>query len=102
VTWWDAGAVDGVALNKAAIIPVSPAEQAQAWLMDASVVPYRGQQTAGLDRCWNGRHRRPAQGLARSALAGLDITDHCASGLRVEPTPLADQARGAGMAIGIT
>jgi len=48
-------------------------------------------KTYGRDRFWHGRHRRTDNGWASSALAGLDITDHCASCLSAEQTPPADK-----------
>jgi hypothetical protein len=76
-----------VSLNKAAIIAVVPAEHEQAVVMDASCVPKSGQKTDGLDHFWNGCPRRTEKGFEISALAWLDITGHCASGLSVEQTP---------------
>jgi len=55
--------------------------------MDASCVPNSGKHTYGLDRFWNGSHRRAEKGLAISTLAWLDLTDHCAYCLSVEQTP---------------
>lgn len=55
--------------------------------MDASFVPKSGKHTSGLDRFWNGSHRRAEQGLEISTLAWLDITDNCAYSLSVEQTP---------------
>lgn len=55
--------------------------------MDASFVPNSGKHTSGLDRLWNGSHRRAEKGRAISPLAWLAITENCADCLRVEPTP---------------
>ena len=88
---WYARDVDFVSLHKAAILHVIPPAHAQALVIDASVVSKSGQQTSGLDRVWNGRHRRTAQGLEISALAWLALTDHCAYGLSAAPTPPADK-----------
>jgi hypothetical protein len=78
---------DWVALNKGAITRVVPSEHDQALVMDASFVSKSGKQTYGLDRFWNGSHRRTEKGLEISTLAWLDITDHCAYCLSVEQTP---------------
>ena len=82
-----ATAVDCVALNKAAILRVVPPDHAQALVLDASFVPTSGTHTYGLAHFWNGTQSRTEQGLARSALGGLDVTDHCADVLSVEQTP---------------
>jgi hypothetical protein len=84
---WYARGVDFVALNKAAINEVVPAEHEQAFVMDASFVSKSGKQTYGLDRFWNGTHSRAEKGLEISALGWLDITDNCAYILSVEQTP---------------
>jgi hypothetical protein len=78
---------DWIALNKGAITRVVPSEHDQALVMDASFVSKSGKQTYGLDRFWNGSHRRTEKGLEISTLAWLDITDHCAYCLSVEQTP---------------
>ena len=89
---WYARGFDCVALNKAAITAVVPPEPAQALVMDASFVPKSGKATYGLDRFWNGRHRRTEKGVEISALAWLDITDNCAYCLSAAQTPPADKA----------
>lgn len=91
LTRWSARDFDFVALNKAAIIHMIPAEHAQALVIDASFVPKSGKKTYGLDRFWNGSHSRPEKGLEISALAWLDITANCAYCLSVEQTPPADK-----------
>jgi len=57
---------------------VIPETHEQALVIDASFVPKSGQHTYGLDRFWNGSHRRTEKGLEISALAWLDVTDNCA------------------------
>ena len=89
---WDARDFDFVSLNKAAIIQVIPPAHEQALVLDASFVPTSGRKTYGLDRFWNGSHSRAEKGLDISALAWLDITDHCAYGLSVEQTPPLDKS----------
>ena len=84
--WYDTDG-DWVSLNKAAITAVVPAAHEQAVGIDASFVPKSGKHTYGLDRFWNGSHSRTEPGLEISTLAWLDITGHCAYGLRVEQTP---------------
>jgi hypothetical protein len=88
---WYARDFDFVSLNKAAIIQVIPPAHEQALVLDASFVPKSGKKTYGLDRFWNGSHSRTEKGLEISALAWLDITDHCAYGLSVEQTPPIDK-----------
>ena len=88
---WYARDVDVVSLNQAAIIPVIPPAHAQALGIDASFVPNSGQQTDGLDRFWNGSHRRTDKGLEISALAWLDITANGASCRSAAQTPPADK-----------
>ena len=88
---WYASDFDFVALNKAAIIHVIPPEHAQALVIDASFVSKSGKKTSGLDRFWNGSHRRTEKGLELSALAWLDITDNCAYCLSAEQTPPTDK-----------
>ena len=88
---WDGRDFDFVALNKAAISHVIPPTHEQALVIDASFVPKSGKKTSGLDRFWNGRQSRAEKGLEISALAWLDITDHCAYGLSVEQTPATDK-----------
>ena len=88
---WYARDVDVVSLHKTAIPRVMSPEPAQAWVSDARVVANSGQKTDGLDRCWNGRHRRPETGLEISALAWLAMTDRGADGLSVAQTPPTDQ-----------
>jgi hypothetical protein len=95
VTRWDARDFDFVSLNKAAIIEVIPPTHAQALVIDASFLPTSGKQPDGLDRFWNGRHRRPEKGLESSALAWLASTANCAYGLSVAQTPPADKTTGA-------
>jgi hypothetical protein len=92
---WYARDFDFVSLNKAAIIQVIPPEHAQALVIDASFVPKSGKKTYGLDRFWNGSHRRTEKGLEISALAWLDITDNCAYCLSAEQTPPADKTTNA-------
>jgi len=75
---WYARGFDFVSLNKAAITLVIPETHEQALVIDASFVPKSGQHTYGLDRFWNGSHRRTEKGLEISALAWLDVTDNCA------------------------
>ena len=89
---WYAKDFDFVSLNKAAITRVLPPEHEQALVVDASFVPKSGKKTYGLDRFWNGSHSRTEKGLEISVLAWLDITDHCAYGLSVEPTPSTGEA----------
>ena len=84
---WYARDFDFVSLNKAAILRVIPPTHQQALVIDASFVPKSGKKTYGLDRFWNGSHSRTEKGLEISALAWLDITDHCAYCLSVEQTP---------------
>jgi hypothetical protein len=84
---WYARDCDFVSLNKAALTAVVTAEHEQALVMDASFGPKSGKKTYSLDHFWNGCHSRTAKGLAISALAWLDSTDHCASCLSVEQTP---------------
>ena len=84
---WYAQEFDFVSLNKAAITHVTPPEQEQALVIDASFVPKSGQKTYGLDRFWNGRHGRSDKGLEISALAWLDITANGAYALSIEQTP---------------
>ena len=83
---WYARDFDVVALNKAAITAVVPAEHEQALVMDASFVPKSGKKTYGLDHFWHGSHSRTEKGLEISALAWLDITGNCAYCLSVEQT----------------
>ena len=90
---WDPRDFDCVALNKAAIIRVISPTHQQALVIDASFVPKSGKKTYGLDRFWNGSHSRTENGLEISALAWLDLTDHCAYCLSVEQTPSAGEAR---------
>ena len=89
---WSAKAFDVVSLHKAAITHVTPPEQEQALVSDASVVPTSGKKTSGLDRCWNGRHGRREKGLEISALAWLDITANWAYARSVEHTPPTSEA----------
>lgn len=84
---WYARDFDFVALNKAAILAVVPPAHEQALVLDASFVPTSGKKTYGLDHCWNGSQSRTEKGLELSALAWLDITDHCAYCLSAEQTP---------------
>ena len=91
---WYARDFDFVSLNKVAIIQVIPPAHEQALVLDASFVPKSGKKTYGLDRFWNGSHSRTEKGLEISALAWLDITDHCAYGLSVEQTPSIDKTTG--------
>ena len=84
--WYDTN-LDWVALNKAAIIEIVPADHEQALIIDASFVSKSGKHTYGLDRFWNGSHSRAEKGLEISALAWLDLTEKCAYGLSVEQTP---------------
>ena len=88
---WYGRDFDFVALNKAAISQVIPPAHEQALVIDASFVPKSGKKTYGLDRFWNGSHSRAEKGLEISALAWLDITDHCAYCLSVEQTPSTDK-----------
>ena len=89
---WYARDFDFVSLNKAAITAVIPPGHAQALVIDASFVSKSGKKTSGLDRFWTGSHSRTETGLAISALAWLDITDNCAYGLSVAPTPSIGEA----------
>ena len=73
---WYARDFDFVGLNKVAITAVIPPEHEQALVIDASFVPKSGKKTSGLDRFWNGSHRRTEKGLEISALAWLDITEN--------------------------
>jgi hypothetical protein len=82
-----ATAVAFVALNTAAIMRRVPPDHAQALVREASFVPKRGQPTDGLAHCWNGTQSRTEKGLEGSALGWLEVTDTCASVLRVEQTP---------------
>ena len=84
--WYDTN-LDWVALNKAAIIEIVPADHEQALIIDASFVSKSSKHTYGLDRFWNGSHSRAEKGLEISALAWLDLTEKCAYGLSVEQTP---------------
>lgn len=84
--WYDTP-FDWVSFNKVAISEVIPSEHEQALIIDASFVPKSGKQTYGLDRFWNGSHRRAEKGLEISTLAWLDLSDHCAYCLSVEQTP---------------
>ena len=84
--WYDTN-LDWVALNKAAIIEIVPADHEQALIIDASFVSKSGKHTYGLDRFWNGSHSRAEKGLEISALAWLDLAEKCAYGLSVEQTP---------------
>jgi hypothetical protein len=95
LTRWYARDFDFVSLNKAAIIHVIPPEHDQALVIDASFVSKSGKKTYGLDRFWNGSHRRTEKGLEISALAWLDITDNCAYCLSADQTPPADKTPGA-------
>jgi hypothetical protein len=61
-------------------------------VLEASFVPKSGKKTYGLARFWNGSQSRTAKGLEISALAWLDITDHCAYGLSVEQPPPIDKS----------
>jgi hypothetical protein len=88
---WYGRDFDFVSLNKAAISHVIPPAHEQALVIDASFVPKSGKKTYGLDRFWNGSHSRAEKGLEISALAWLDITDHCAYCLSVEQTPSTDK-----------
>lgn len=88
---WYARDFDFVSLNKAAITQVIPPEHEQALVIDASFVPKSGKKTYGLDRFWNGSHRRTEKGLEISTLAWLDITDNCAYSLSVDQTPPRDK-----------
>jgi hypothetical protein len=84
--------VDVVTFNKAALLRVLPPAHPPALVSAASFVPTRGQKTSGLERFWNGRHRRPEPGLESSDMAWLDSTDTGADGLRVAPTPSTGEA----------
>lgn len=84
---WYARDFDFVALNKAAILQVIPPAHEQALVIDASFVPKSGKKTYGLDHFWNGSQSRAEKGLEISALAWLDLSDHCAYCLSVEQTP---------------
>jgi hypothetical protein len=90
---WYARDFEFVSLNQAAITRVSPPDQEQALVIDASCVPKSGKTTDGLDRFWNGSHSRSAKGLDISALAGRDITAHGAYCLSVAQTPPPDKPR---------
>jgi hypothetical protein len=84
---WYARDFDFVSLNKAAITQVIPPEHEQAVVIDASFVPKSGKKTSGLDRFWNGSHRRTEKGLDISTLAWLDMTENGAYCLSVAQTP---------------
>jgi hypothetical protein len=84
--WYGRG-FDGGALPQAALTDVVPPEQEQAVVLEARCVPNSGQHPSGLARCWNGSHRRAAQGRAIAPLGGRDLTAHGAYGRRVEQTP---------------
>lgn len=84
--WYDTP-FNWVSLNKSAITEVVPPEHDQALVMDASFVAKSGKHTYGLDRFWNGSHRRTEKGLEISTLAWLDLTGNCAYCLSVEQTP---------------
>jgi hypothetical protein len=83
----DAKPFDLVALNKAAIVTVVPAEHEQALALDASFIAKSGKQTYGLDRFWNSCHGRAERGLEISVLGWVDITHNSAYCLSVEQTP---------------
>lgn len=78
---------DFVALNKAAIVTVVPADHEQALALDASFIAKSGKQTYGLDRFWNSCHGRAERGLEISVLGWVDITHNSAYCLSVEQTP---------------
>jgi hypothetical protein len=78
---------DFVALNKAAIMAVVPAEHEQALALDASFIAKSGKRTYGLDRFWNSCHGRTERGLEISVLGWVDITHNSAYCLSVEQTP---------------
>jgi DDE superfamily endonuclease len=78
---------DFVALNKAAMVTVVPADQEHALALDASGIAKSGKRTYGLDRFWNSCHGRAERGGAISVLGWVDITHTSAYGVRVEPTP---------------
>ena len=61
--------VDWIALNKSTITAVVPSKHEQALAIDASFVAKSGKHTYGLDRFWNGSHRRTEKGLDISTLA---------------------------------
>jgi DDE superfamily endonuclease len=78
---------DFVALNKAAIVTVVPAEHEHALALDASFIAKSGKRTYGLARFWNSCHGRAERGLEISVLGWVDITHNSAYGLSVEQTP---------------
>jgi hypothetical protein len=78
---------DFVALNKAALVTVVPAEHEQALALEASFLATSGTQTYGLDCVWNSCHGRAERGLASSVLGWVDITHHRAYCVSVEQTP---------------
>ena len=78
---------DFVALNKAAIVTVVPADDEQALALDASFIAKSGKRTYGLERFWNSCHGRAERGLAISVLGWIDITHNSAYCLSVEQTP---------------
>jgi DDE superfamily endonuclease len=78
---------DFVALNRAAIVQVVPADHEQALALDASFIAKSGKHTYGLDRFWNSCHGRAERGLEVSVLGWVDITHNSAYCLSVEQTP---------------
>jgi hypothetical protein len=78
---------DFVALNKAAMVTVVPADHEQALALDASFIAKSGKQIDGLDRFWNSCHGRAERGLEISVLGWVDITHKSAYCLSVEQTP---------------
>ena len=78
---------DFVALNKAAIVTVVPADHEQALALDASFIAKSGKRTYGLDRFWNSCHGRAERGLEISVLGWVDITHNSAYCLSVAQTP---------------
>jgi hypothetical protein len=87
VARWYAQDVDFVSLTPAAITAAVPAEQEQALVMHASVVPTSGKQTSGLAHFWHGSHSRRDQGEEISTWAWLEITGPGADCLSVEHLP---------------
>lgn len=78
---------DFVALNKAAIWTVVPAEHEQALALAASFIAHSGKHTYGLDRFWHSGHGRADRGLEVSVLGWIDIPSNRAYGLSVDQTP---------------
>jgi hypothetical protein len=86
---WFVRDFDFVSFNHAAIVEVVAPSHEHVLAFEPRFVPKSGQQTSGLDICWNGAHSRADKGLEIATLAWVDGTHNSAYALRVAQTPTA-------------